>query len=144
MAYKISYGKAVIEVATDREFREALATLGIIEPQRQIALPLDAPVNGVNGANPYRAMYRRAKVPQRSLLDALASADWIRDKELRTLVGIEGNLQLAGMWLGVVKNAHHCGLRPDQVFRKWHTTKGADAGYWYQMTNEAKEALKQP
>ena len=141
MAFKITFGRAVIEVASEREFQGVMEILGIISPAVQIPLPLDSPSNGVNGANPYRLMYRRAKPRQRSLLDALTSVDWIQDKELRQRVGVENNLQLAGVWLGVVKNARHCGLQSEQVFTKQHRRKGADAGYWYQMTTEAKTAL---
>ncbi len=147
MSYKVSYGRVVIEVNTERELRDVMEILSIIEePRAQIPLVMDATGNGAaeNGANPFRLMYRRAKAPQRRLLDALVSVDWIQDKELCQRIGIQNNLQLAGMWLGVVKNAKRFGLQTDQVFRKEHRKKGADAGYWYQMTNKAKEGLRQP
>ena len=141
MAYRINYRQALIEVDTETEFRLVMEVIGLIDIQ--VPLPIDGQGNQRNGASPFRAMVRRAKAPQRRLLDALAQADWISDSQLRPLLGIETNLQLAGMWLGVVKNAQHNGLTRDQVFQKRHQRTGNDAGYWYRMTDEARAAIRQ-
>ena len=143
MSYKIAFRWGVVEVDSEREFKFALETLGVLTGQ--VTAPLDVAQSGngaQNGAKPYRQFYRKLSPNQRQVIDVLADDDWVRDQDVVDAIGAESTLTLAGLWSGIIRNAKAYKLTTDAIFEKEHRKEtGGGRRYWYRLTDECREGI---
>ncbi|MFQ5873891.1 MAG: hypothetical protein ACE5JL_08830 [Dehalococcoidia bacterium] len=140
MAYRIISGGVITEVDTEEELRTVYNLLGV--RVTQIPLPLDAEPTGSTPNDSMRAMCRKLRAKQRRLLEHLTRTDWAQDRQLWAAVGVKSNNGLAGLWTAIIRHAKRYGISSERIFRKeYRDGRGRDAGYWYKLTDECREAM---
>ena len=146
----IRRGDLEIEVKEKTDLRSVLDALG----ERQLQLPLDQepqpeqmhkpkPADAISTEEAFKVFYAYTDGKAvRRLIDVLySSANGLSDSQVRKMLGLKGNSELAGIISGVVKNERKAGLGDHSAVRRERKGTAGDYSYKYWLTSACKQAI---
>ena len=143
-------GDLEIEVKEKTDLRSVLDALG----DRQLQMPLGQepqpeqmhqpePADSVPTEEAFKVFYGYTHGKAvRSLIDALySSAKGLSDSQVRKILGLKANSELAGIVSGVVKNERKAGLPDHSAVGRERKGTAGDYSYKYWLTDACRLAI---
>ena len=141
MAFRIRARDVMIEVDSDRELRAVLSILGVL-PQAVTSGSSNAVAQPTSKERLLRFYSRLGEGYQLQVMRALAQASvGLTDVELRSLLGFDSNMKLAGVMSGLSKNAAAAGLSYGDVVERQPTDGRDESLYLYKLTAAIREIV---
>lgn len=142
MAIKIVRSNYSIEVTTEEDLRLVLKALD----NHQLVMPIDLvtpPQPQGDSQEPFKKFWANIRSKKSlALVQALISAkDGLTDAEIRGLLGLTNNLELAGVIRGVAFAARRSDLSLSKIWQKEESGKGSSKTLQYRLRRNVRQAL---
>ena len=136
MAIRARIGELVFEVETESDLRLLLA---VAKDTNTVGQPATQ-TEGV-GDRLKRFYARLRSDGQQRVVHALANApEGMTDRELRSVLNIDNNNQLAGLVAGLSRHAKAVGLTREQVYTR-RKVRGPGVKYHFRLTADMREIM---